>query len=109
MIESEGVVKLQDRQKPNTANNKFARPQFKNSLRNIEQQSEEHKREEGSKSPPSRTDKLDQIDNDTNEGDQEDNNEIDVDASIPEGGTNGIEWRQFFTIDELTNAFDKIQ
>ena len=106
MIESEGVVKLQDRSKPNTANNKLARPQFKNSLRNIEQtDSEEQKREEGSKSPEFREEKLDQIDGDTNEGDQEDNNEID----IPDGGSNAIEWRQFFTIDELTNAFDKIQ
>ena len=69
MIESEGVVKLQDRNKPNTANN-IGRPKFKNSLRHIDQCNEENKREEDSKSPERRGEKLDQIDGDTNEGDE---------------------------------------
>ena len=80
MIESEGVVKLQDRSKPSTANH-LARPKFKNSLKYIAQ-GEENNRDEESLSPVRQGDKLDQIDGDTNEGDLEDNDEHD----IPDGG-----------------------
>ena len=65
---------------------------------------EEHKRrveDEENLSPI--PDKLDQIDDDTNEGDQEDNNENEFTDT---GNQNGVEWRQFFTMAELTNAFD---
>ncbi len=86
MIESEGVVNLKDKSKPSTAI------------------VGKRKRDDDSTSPIREHQNDDEIMDDgqyTNEREQEDDNQND-------GTGNAVDWRTFFTMEELTNAFEKI-